>query len=392
MDLTKELLDTYVENGLLNHNELGDYHLYCYNKETFFSKKWDDITKACRGLVLYKGEVVNHPFPKIFNLDEVDEVSSYLVEYYLKYYAYELYHKVNGHLTIVDFIPETMEFLVHTKGSLQDNEMNAYDKNLFLNRCHGLISKVLDLNESQSVCIPTRYTFLFESINPTDPHTLYEQEVDRYGDDTLVLLGGYMNYEGDGWDAFTEFDLAAWAAIAGVPVAQSFNRDLNGDVIKEMFKEKDTEGYVIWFPELDLRVKIKTNDYWAMRFKKDLSSDMILDKFVAGGNERLWSRYPEEVADEIVRIIKEQFSTFVNSILAKLPSEIITMSRKDVGTSETFTMLQKFLIFAYKDGRVANVDQMARNKALRSKFKDYMDTYPLLKECIHTQLIEYIET
>lgn len=385
----KTVLDKYVEDGLLNRNDLGDYQLYCYTKETFFKKQWDDITKACRGLVLYKGEVVNHPFPKIFNLDEVGDVSSELVEQYLKQYQYHLYHKVNGHLTIVDYVPETTEFLVHTKGSLQPNEMNSYDKQLFMKRCHRLMSKVIELEKH--TIIPTRYTFLFESINPTDPHTLYEKEVERYGDDTLVLLGGYMNHEGAGWVAFDSFSLESWGRLAEIPVVQTFKRELNGDVIQEMFQEKNTEGYVIWFPEIDLRVKIKTTDYWAMRFKKDLSTDMIIDKFVAGGNERLWSKYPEEVADEIVKTLKEHFATFLKTMVASIPANSATMTRKEVGISDEFPPLLKFLIFSYMDGTVTNPDLMVRNKALRFEFKGYMDEYPLLKECINTQLMEYME-
>ena len=388
MKITQELVETYVDRGLVKRNVSGDFTLYCYSQETFFDKSWDDVTKSCRGLVFYKGEIVNHPFPKIFNLDEVEETSlDHVMSLIAGGQEYVLCHKVNGHLCIVDYIAELDKFLVHTKGSLQDNEMNQSDKEMFFTQHTHMIEKIRSNGASA--------TFMFESIHEDDQHTLYEQEVSRYGRrNNLVLLGGYHeNPQRKGqWKSLPPWSLQKWAEYSGTPcVEHDEEKALDHDTIKLMFDEIDTEGYVIWFTNLDFRVKVKTTDYWKMRFRKELTPDTIIDKFVSGGDTRIQNRYPEEIADKAVELIERYFDRFIADAGLSIPAKAFGLERKNIAKSDLLTNMQKSLLFNILDGKKIVIKKYMNNKQFRLDFKAYMNDNESYKKDIADSLIKYIE-
>jgi len=388
MKITQELVETYVDKGLVKRNVLGDFTLYCYSQETFFDKSWDDVTKSCRGLIFYKGEITNHPFPKIFNLDEVEETSLDQVMTLIDNdEKYVICHKVNGHLCIVDYVSELDKFLVHTKGSLQDNEMNQIDKEMFFTEHTNMIQKIRSNGE--------RATFMFESLHDSDKHTLYDQDVTKYGENKLVLLGAYYYFTNGAdqkrWKSLLPWSLQKWASLDGNPcVEHDEEKALDQDTIKLMFDEIDTEGYVIWFTNLDFRVKVKTTDYWKMRFRKELTPDTIIDKFVSGGQERIQNRYPEEIADKAVELIKLYFMRYMEYFVSKIPSYAYGMTNKQVGLSDDLTSMQKSIMFSSKkDGKVFK--KFIDSKQFRLDFKAYMNDNESYKKDIADSLIKYIE-
>lgn len=389
MNITKSIVEDYVSRGLLNKSTNGKYTLYCYNKETFFTRQWDDVTKACRGLIFSedKDTPINHPFPKIFNLDEVPECSIDNVLGLLESEEYILCHKVNGHLTIVDYIAEDDKFLVHTKGSLGDNEMNLYDKELFYTKCSNMVSRLRVKNKLHGNI--GNATFMFESINPTDKHTLYDQDSARYGDNTLVLLGGYVEVNGR-WVSLNPTNLLSWANYADIPLVRMEDYDLDEDRIKDLFNEMDTEGYVIWFPHLDFRVKIKTTDYWKLRFRKELNADMIIDKFVSGGDNRLYNQYPEEIADEVVRHIEENFVDYIHNI-DFIVEETKNLTNKEIGLCDELTQQQKTLIFAARNDNIVYEKNLMRSKVFRQAFKDFMELFSYRKAKMMNDLNDFME-
>lgn len=394
-EITQEICEDYVQRGLLNKNVSGDLTLYVYSKECFFGGHWDEVTKACRGLVFRNGEQINHPFPKIFNLDENPGVTFNGVMCMIENdVPYAICHKINGHLTIVDYIPELEKFIVHTKGSLQDNEMNSEDATMFFNQRLKMMQKVKALGD--------RFTFMFESVHETDPHTLYDQEVERYGKNKLVLLGGYY-HDGKNWQSLPPFSLYSWSLLDNQPYAQFVNGErgsflnygsdsLNRETINAMFEEQNTEGYVIWFPTLDFRVKIKTTDYWAMRFRKELTADTIIDRFVSGGDHRLFNRYPEEIADKVVELVSYYFDVFVTKeYMINMPREAYKKTRKQIGLSDEYSKIQKSLLFTmFSKGGIRARDFMS-NKTFRLAFKDFMDYNSGYKDEIKKSLIQFIE-
>lgn len=70
-----EVIKPYIEKGLISeqvHPEDSDVRIFNYTQATQFGKAWDEITTQCRGLILNikTGEILARPFPKFFNYGE----------------------------------------------------------------------------------------------------------------------------------------------------------------------------------------------------------------------------------------------------------------------------------------------------------------------------------
>lgn len=75
--MTYSEIKPHIESGLVSeqsHPENPDIRIFNYTQKCQFSKEWNDVTRACRGLILNvkTGEIVANPFPKFFNYGEVD--------------------------------------------------------------------------------------------------------------------------------------------------------------------------------------------------------------------------------------------------------------------------------------------------------------------------------
>lgn len=70
---TKAKLDEYVKLGMVRsqtHPELP-LSIYVYTEFTQFERLWNNVTRACRGLVVdNKGRCIVRCLPKFFNEDE----------------------------------------------------------------------------------------------------------------------------------------------------------------------------------------------------------------------------------------------------------------------------------------------------------------------------------
>lgn len=68
-------IQPYIDKGLISeqvHPENPDVRIFNYTQRCQFEKAWDDVTKQCRGLIMnvVTGEVIARPFPKFFNYEE----------------------------------------------------------------------------------------------------------------------------------------------------------------------------------------------------------------------------------------------------------------------------------------------------------------------------------
>jgi len=75
MKIFLDKLKEYIEKGLISdnvHPEDPNIHVFNYTKRAQYEKAWDDVTVQCRGLIvnIKTGEVIAHPFPKFFNYGE----------------------------------------------------------------------------------------------------------------------------------------------------------------------------------------------------------------------------------------------------------------------------------------------------------------------------------
>jgi RNA ligase len=159
--LTRHLSDGVV--GRQTHPTVDTLSIYNYTARAQYERIWDDVTKACRGLIVdtSTGFVVARPFPKFFNLGEHDEATLPLSG------AFEVSDKMDGSLGILYNSPEGPS--IATRGSFaSDQALHA--------------TQVFRERYASAHRIPEA-TYLFEIIFPNN------RIVVDYGDtDDLVLL------------------------------------------------------------------------------------------------------------------------------------------------------------------------------------------------------------
>ena len=114
--MNKEILDRYVSEGWLisqRHPTLP-LLIYNYSQKTQYEGHWDEVTLACRGLIVNSstGKVIVRPFPKFFNYEEVQDQVPWRGSDYV--YVQE---KMDGSLGILFYYGETMEWVLATRGS-----------------------------------------------------------------------------------------------------------------------------------------------------------------------------------------------------------------------------------------------------------------------------------
>lgn len=293
----------YAEKGLLSHkvDYTGRYHLFCYTPETFFEGKWDPVTKTHRGRLYHQGRPINYPFDKIFNLNEVEETSQSNVLNRMNYQEFNVFDKANGHLFIVTVAPYQNELIYTTKGSFPGghNPLLENDIEIFKNKHE---DRLLELDLTPGT------TLMFEAIVQHDPHTLYESQVEKYGQDSFVLLGinGFDSITGDYfmYNLIELEDISHYIGCSLIEKRDDIKHDLSN--IDELKDDKGVEGYVFQFLD-GYRVKIKTKEYWALRFKKELQPSRLVDMFCTAGPDRLYRKLPEEIVDEIQDLILKHF-------------------------------------------------------------------------------------
>src|SRR3990167_4511906 len=75
MKIDYEQIKPYLEKKLISeqsHPENEDVRIFNYTQKCQFDREWDDVTRQCRGLIMNgkTGEILARPFPKFFNYAE----------------------------------------------------------------------------------------------------------------------------------------------------------------------------------------------------------------------------------------------------------------------------------------------------------------------------------
>lgn len=401
----KKALRECTEGNLrLTRDEHG-HELFCYTKSCFFSKNsWNDITMTHRGALYYKGKQVNYPFNKIFNLDEHESSETNLIASKLEKDYYEVYDKANGHLVVLSsFIDDDEEphQVLHTKGSLlnPENELLRDDAHIFYAK-HG--KAMVDIIEATP-----NSTWMFEAIVNHDKHTMWDQQVELYGEDQFVLLGVSVKDKDDNWVDLTYDQFSPLAKSLNFPIVKRHTEleTATIDDVNSWFNKKDREGYVIRFSD-GHRVKIKTKEYWKLRFKKDLTIESVLGKFKRGGYDRLRLKLPEEIANKTVDVIEENFCKWLfdvyydvmaNEELKKLSVQIGSGDcipdglRKEIATSDKFTKPQKkFLMTRISNKDVYSVSE--RSPAIREEYYEYCLNHVSTLDDMSNKLSEFVDS
>ena len=396
MNAQYEQAKKLVKQGLLSVRTDGDVELFCYTKECFFGKDtWNDITKSHRGQMYYNGIPVNKPFKKIFNVGEVEETSLETVMNRMASEPYKILHKSNGHLFIVSCYKVAGDWVIKysTKGSLPNewNDLLNADIKIWKDWFEEKLINILSVTVSDAI------TLMFEAIVEHDKHTLFDLEVDRYGSNIFVLLGGNSIDEDGMWHEISMYRLKWMAEELNLPCVQVYS-DLQGSPT-DWLDHKNTEGYVIWFENGD-RVKVKTKEYWLARTKKDLTPEYIVRTFRTAGFDRLNRRFPEEITEHLCTLVNAHFVDWLYQdewTTWGIPHRYHAdgISPKDIMSADDLTKGQKEFLVNYKrnddkDPTIHMEAKAACSKDKRQRFYDHFINHGAIK-AFQSELEDIIE-
>ena len=262
--ITKSTLDQYVEEGWLikqTHPTLP-LTIYNYSQATQYAGKWDEVTLACRGLVVDDmGVIIARPFKKFFNLEENKHIPTS---------EFDVYEKMDGSLIIIFWYDGG--WVVASRGSFTSDQAIAASQ-IFFN----------ELNHNFSIGI----TYLFEFTAP------WNRIVIDYGEkEKLTLLGAIRTEDGEeaSWDVLKKIGDGA-----NCDVVKKYDGVTDFNKLKEL-NTPNHEGFVICFSNGD-RCKIKFEDYVTLhKIITNISSYDIWENLKVFGklDETLLTKVPDE--------------------------------------------------------------------------------------------------
>ncbi|CAA9201890.1 hypothetical protein FLACOL7796_03992 [Flavobacterium collinsii] len=246
----------------VNKHPKHDLYIYNYTQNAQFEKVWNEVTLACRGLILDENDnVVARPFPKFFNLGEMENQV-------LPDCTFEVYDKMDGSLGILYWIDE-VPFMA-SRGSFSSDQSDKANEML-----HGKYRNSWSLLDKAK-------TYLFEIIYPENRIVL------DYGvAEELVLLAVIDTQSGE------EFPLED----LGFPMVEKFDGIKDILILKEM-EVDNKEGFIIKYAN-DFRVKIKFEEYLRLHRIITQVSNLNIWEYLKTNQsmEEILERVPDEFFD-----------------------------------------------------------------------------------------------
>lgn len=277
--LLKEMLSkNYVK---VNKHPEHDLYIYNYTQNAQFEKVWNEVTLACRGLILDENNtVVARPFPKFFNLGEMENQV-------LPACTFEVYDKMDGSLGILYWIDEVP--FIASRGSFSSNQSDKANEML-----HAKYRNSWALLDKAK-------TYLFEIIYPENRIVL-----DYGAAEELVLLAIIDTASGE------EFPLED----LGFPIVEKFDGIKDILLLKEMDID-NKEGFIIKYAN-HFRVKIKFEEY--LRLHRIITEVSNLNIW-----EYLKTNQPME---EILERVPDEFFDWVKQTKSDLEKQYLTIENQ----------------------------------------------------------------
>lgn len=310
---TKAKLDEYVKLGMVRsqtHPELP-LSIYVYTEFTQFERLWNNVTRACRGLVVdNKGRCIVRCLPKFFNEDEPHAVCDRPKETPIHF------DKLDGSLIqVVD--DEEYGFIVTSKGSFNSDQSNW-------------AKEIIEQNYPASNFYKG-YTYVFELIHPENRIVL-----DYKGEKGLYLLAVIETETGKELDIHTE----PFKMFKPAPVIEN---------ILEHMKRMDVEGVVV--KTGTHRYKVKTGEYLRLhRIVTGFTPKRVWES-LKDGQSLEFENMPEEFEhwlDSVIDDLKDKFSK-IESEAIKEYEATKHLTDKELGLSQD--LKYKGLIFMVRNDR-----------------------------------------
>ena len=253
--------------------------IYNYTPLCQFEQKWDDVTLACRGLVLDEHlNVIARPFKKFFNIEEYhDKLPSTLMT---------VTEKMDGSLGILFKYQNQLVFA--TRGSFESDQAKEMEK--------------IWHEKYQRFPILEGYTYLFEIIYPEN------RIVVDYGQERkLVLLAVIETATG------REIDVST----SGFPdiVKEYYFGDI--DQLRETLGSlgANFEGFVVLWKDSGLRLKVKSVEYLRLHRIITETTTVTIWEALSQGKELV--SILDDVPDEFYDWVKETSQNLTDEFVAE---------------------------------------------------------------------------
>lgn len=236
--LNNTIIQDYLDRGLIRmqrHPEL-DLRILNYTVKTQWERLWDEITMACRGLVVDgEGNIVARCLPKFFNLHELEPLGIEIPNE-----SFSVFEKEDG--SMIQLFYYRGQWVVSSKGSFTSDHVGwAWE---ILREKHHETLNVLEANGAMLHC-----NFVFELIVPQG------RIVRDYGDKRELVLLAVVNLNGK--EITTVFN--GRDHFVGFPLVKQYNGITDYKALSKMVAD-DHEGFVIRFKN-GFRLKIKGEEY-----------------------------------------------------------------------------------------------------------------------------------
>ena len=370
-----DILNDYIERGLVIkqvHPTLP-LSIYNYSRTCQYGRLWDEITLACRGLVLdNEGNVIAKPFPKFFNYEEhtTEEIPNELFDVYEKmdgslgicfYYERELTYIERYKLWFNGNYETGMEYCEEIVPNFDDpyfhptpttkGEWHIATRGSFVSEQAVKGKELLGKYNFQK--LHTDYTYLFEII--------YKENriVCDYDFEDVVLLGVINTKTGIEVNLHSDTeDVRIQNIIKNIGLNVVTRYNTFGECFDELKREisNSKEGYVIRFRN-GMRMKIKGDEYVRLhRILTNFSTTDIWELLRTGGNlDEFLDRVPDEF-DNWVRLTMLELQSQFESIKFRSVTDFEYYKMQSNGDKKEFALLIKnndyrSILFAMWDGK-----------------------------------------
>ena len=348
----KDMIETFRQEGIsynpifneLQINQYGDLVLVRYGLHEMGKGMWEDENsplREARSLVfnLRTEEMVLTPFRKFFNLNEVWETSTEVVEAKIKYCKlFEVSEKMDG----------SMQSYRWYNGEIVGSGSMALDtKNSF--RLEEGFEMLTENHKRMLKDFPT-VTFIFEYISEKDKHVVPYDYSKKKG---LYLIGARSVIDGEEYSYNVIKDISS---CYGIPCCKTYQYNTLSEVLEHLNKMtvRDGEGFVL---NIDgFKLKLKCEDYLQLhRLDDKLSSpNVIIEAYAEGTIDDLYANMTP-LMKEKNKDVMDTIEKFMYKMRHKIDmnlDEVNMMVRLDGTEEENNKKLHKFINeFVDKDVR-----------------------------------------
>ncbi len=269
-------LTSLIAEGYITQQKHPSAQLFIYNytAKTQFERCWNELTLACRGLILDENQhIVARGFPKFFNWEELKPSD-------IPTLPFEVYEKMDGSLGILYWL-DNQPFIA-TRGSF-NSEQSTRATTILQKKYSNQIEK---LDQSK--------TYLFEIIYPENRIVL------DYGEKEDLILLAILDTETGQDESLQDI---------GFPLVQRYD-GLKDFVALKALAFANKEGFVIKYQN-GFRLKIKFEEY--VRLHRIMTQVSNIDIW-----ETLKNNLP---LDEFLESVPDEFYDWVKATIASLHAD-----------------------------------------------------------------------